>query len=348
MRVLVTGVAHSLGGALARRMEANPEVDAIFGLDIADPRVALDRTEFVHADTRHSLLTKLVRGLEVDTVVHCAVLTESRASGRTLHETNVIGTMNLLAACSGLDSPVRRVVVKSNIAVYGCQPFSPSYVDESYRAAVTEPVGRELQEMEQLVRDFALRSSAVTTTVLRLGHRLGYGEPTPLGEYFLLPTAPTFIGFDPRLQLLHEEDAVEALYRAAVAGHAGVYNVAGPGVLLLSQAARLAGRTKVSALFPYARSLARTQLRLSGFEMPAYLADFLCYGCVVATDAIEQEFGWRPVHSTRETLLGYARGGNLEAPALGPQEYELSMYLQRRRRRGRRAALPGSGGAVRA
>jgi len=338
VRVLVTGVSHALGGALARRLEANPDIDAVFGLDIDDPRVALDRTEFVHADTRHSLLTKVVRGLEVDAVVHCAVLTESRTSARTLHETNVIGTMNLLAACSGSGSPVRRVVVKSSIAVYGCQPYAPSYVGESYDAAVSEPLGRELQEMEQMVREFALRNRGTATTLFRLGHRLGRGEPTPLGAYFRLRQVPSFLGFDPRIQLLHEEDAVEALYRATVADHGGVYNVAGPGVLLLSRAIRLAGREKCSVLPPYVRSIARAGLRLRGFDMPAYLADFLCYGCVVDADALEHEFGWRPVHSTRETLLDFVESGGVEAhPALGPQEYELSAYLQRRRRRGLRA-----------
>ena len=335
MRVLVTGVSHAIGGALARRLEQREDVEAIFGIDIADPRVALDRTEFVHADTRHSLLTKLVRGLEVDVVVHCAVLTETRAAGRTLHETNVIGTMNLLAACSGDDSPVRRLVVKSNVAVYGCQPYAPSYLRESSRQPVTEPLALELQEMEQLVHDYALRYRHRMVTVLRLGHRLGLAEATPLGEYLRLPRVPTFLGFDPRIQLLHEEDAVEALYRAAVADHPGIYNVAGEGVLLLSQAATLAGRERVPMLPPLGRTAARVLLRATGFDLPPYLADFLCHGCVVDSSAMERQFGWRPAHTTRATLLDFVRGDVFEMPAVGPQEYELSAYLQRRRKAGR-------------
>ena len=335
MRVLVTGVSHAIGGALARRLEQRDDVEAVFGIDIADPRVALDRTEFVHADTRHSLLTKLVRGLSVDVVVHCAVLTESRANARTVHETNVIGTMNLLAACAGDDSPVRRLVVKSNVAVYGCQPYAPSYLRESSRQPVTEALALELQEMEQLVHDYALRYRQRMVTVLRLGHRLGLAEATPLGEYLRLPTVPTFTGFDPRIQLLHEEDAVEALYRAAVADHPGVFNAAGEGVLLLSQAAMLAGRQRAPVLPPLGRTVARALLRASGFDLPGYLADFLCHGCVVDSSAIERQFGWRPAHTTRDTLLDFVRGDRYEMPAMGPQEYELSAYLQRRRKSGR-------------
>lgn len=336
MRVLVTGVSHAIGGALARRLEDNEAVEAVFGLDIADPRVALDRTEFVHADTRHSVLAKLVRGLRVDVAVHCALLTETRSPARLLHETNVIGTMNLLAACSGAGSPVRRVIVKSNVAVYGCQPYAPSYLREGYRQPATEPLAAALREMEQLVSDFAIRSGGTTVTSLRLGHRLGLTEPTPLGEYFRLRRPPSFAGFDPRLQLLHEADAVEALYRAAIADHPGTFNVAGRGVLLLSQAIRLAGGRGMGLLPPYGRSLTRLLLRGSGFDMPAHLSDLLCYGCVVDGGALEQEFGWRPARTTRDTLLDFVRGDAFEMPTVGPQEYELAAYLQRRRKAGRR------------
>jgi len=310
-------------------------VAAIYGIDIDDPKMALERTEFVHADTRQSLLTKLVRGLGVDTVVHCAVLTEGRASPRTLHETNVIGTMNLLAACSGADSPVRRMVVRSSVAVYGCEPFAPSYLRESMSegAPAGDVLANDLREMEQLVSDFQVRNGSTAVTVLRLGRRLGFHEMTPLGEYFLLSRVPTFHGFDPRIQLLHDDDGVEALYRAAAADHAGVFNVAGDGVLLLSQAIKLAGRRQLPVLFPFWRSIARTELRLTGFDMPASIADFLAYGCVVDIEPVEREFGWRPPHTTRDTLHDFLqRGTDSELPVSGPQEYALSQYLLQRRR----------------
>ncbi len=339
MRILVTGAARDLGGHVARRLAEREDVEAIYGLDVRDPRVDLGRTEFVHADTRHSLLTKLIRGLGVDTVIHCAVPLEGRESGRTLHETVVIGTMNLLAACAGRDSPVRRLVVKSSVHVYGCRSYAPSFLreEEAGREAPTDAVGREVREMEQLVWDFAIRHPGAAVTVLRLGRRLGIGDPTPLGEYFQLSPVPTFLGFDPRIQLLHEEDAVEGLHRAATADHPGVFNLAGEGVLLLSQAVRLARRDRLPVLLPYLRVLARAGLRVRGFDMPASLADLLTHGCVVDTSALEAEFGWRPAHTTRETLSDFVRGAarGFEARALGPQEYELSKYLQQRRRGGR-------------
>ena len=47
---------------------------------------------------------------------------------RALHEINVIGTMNLLAAAGAAGSPVRQVVVKSSTLVYGSSATDPEQV----------------------------------------------------------------------------------------------------------------------------------------------------------------------------------------------------------------------------
>lgn len=313
-------------------------MEAIFGVDIADPGVALERTEFVHADTRQSFLTKLIRQLELDTVVHCAVLANSRAGARAVHETNVIGTMNLLAACSGADSPVERLVVRSSVAIYDSQPFDPSYLTEE-RAGSTIPgsaLARDLVELEQLTTEFGLRQRKATVSVLRLGFQLSAGKRTPLSDYLSLPRVPTYLGYDPRIQLLHPADAVEAVYRAAVADHAGTYNVAGHGVLLLSQAIGLTGHTRLPVLPWLGPALGRLQMMaVAGVRLPEEMVSFLVNGCVVDVNRLEKEFGWVPGHDTREIILDFIRdrrSPDREAVPV-PEERELQAYLRRRGRR---------------
>ena len=71
----------------------------IVGLDTREPRLPLERTEFVRADSSYSILHRIVHATQVDTVLHTHLVVDSTtASGRALHEINVIGTMNLLAA----------------------------------------------------------------------------------------------------------------------------------------------------------------------------------------------------------------------------------------------------------
>src|SRR5438309_12029720 len=124
-RVLVTGVSNPLGAEVARRLA--PQVPHLFGCDVADPVSALEEMDFVHADTRLSAIGKLVRQLHIDTVVHLAVMVDPAHDDRSVHETDVIGTMNVLVGCAAPSSPVRRLIVKSGQAIYGAGPTDPSF-----------------------------------------------------------------------------------------------------------------------------------------------------------------------------------------------------------------------------
>jgi hypothetical protein len=69
-------------------------------------------------------------------------------------------------------------------------------------------------------------------------------------------------------------------------------------------------------------------------ELPAHLVDVISYGSVMDCSRLDQEFVWAPVHSSRDALHSLVRGRDaevVEAPS-PPQEYELQVYLQRRRR----------------
>ena len=99
--------------------------------------------------------------------------------------------MNVLIGCTGPASPVERLVVKSSQAVYGAGATDPSFLSEDM--ASTERLGgsfvtRDLRDMEQLVAEYADRSSTCRVTVLRLGYRVA--EDTKLAKYLLLPVVP--------------------------------------------------------------------------------------------------------------------------------------------------------------
>jgi UDP-glucose 4-epimerase len=195
-------------------------------------------------------------------------------------------------------------------------------------------VTRDLLEMEQLVSEFALRNERTDATVLRLGMRVSEG--TSLAGYLSLPVVPTFAGFDPRLQLLHEDDAVEAIVRATMGRHPGVFNIGGGGVVLLSQAIGVMGGSPAPVLPPYGRWLSRLALKMfAGVDLPAHLADVIAFGSVMDCSRGASELGWKPAYSSRQAMDALAIGKQVElveAPS-PPQEYELQVYLQQRRRR---------------
>ena len=100
-RVLITGVGSHLGAELAARLERDPSVELVAGLDTRAPKIALERTELIDADIRNPVIAKLIPPLEVDTVVHNQIVRQPgrRAlARRAMHDVNVIGSLQLLAA----------------------------------------------------------------------------------------------------------------------------------------------------------------------------------------------------------------------------------------------------------
>ncbi|MQA78402.1 MAG: NAD-dependent epimerase/dehydratase family protein [Streptosporangiales bacterium] len=311
--VLVTGVASEPGVALALDLAERPGVERVIGVDVVPPRRSLAPAEFIRADVRGTSLSRLLDAYEVDTVVHAGVLTgPSRAGGRTAQkEINVIGTMQLLAACQRAER-LTKLIVRSSTAVYGLSPRNPAVFteDEPPRSPPGSGFAKDVVEVEGYTRGFARRRPDVTVTTLRLAYLLG--DDSALGRYLTLPVVPTILGYDPRLQLLHLDDAVEALGRATVEEHPGTFNVAGDGVVTVSQAAHLAGRPTVPVFWPAVGGVARALRRARIVDINPELAATIMHAHVADTSRMRAEFGWLPSRSTRQALADHVAGAGLE------------------------------------
>jgi len=331
-RVLITGVSRFWGCQLARRLEEHPSIERIIAIDNNAPPIELHRTDFIRADIRHSLIGKLLTALDIDTVVHAGLIVDPRrASPRMVHETNVIGTMNLIAACSAATSPVRKLVVKSSTAVYGSEPDDPSIWSETMtrRAPPRDTFTRDLDEVEGYVRDFSLRRPEAVTTLLRFANVLGPTHVTPFARLFDLSAVPTVAGFDPRLQFLHENDAISVLEEAVLRDHAGTYNVAGSGVVVLSQAISLMGKFNLQ-LLPFVGAELTMGLvnRIVPLGFAPHLTRFLQYGRVVDTGAMQGAFDVRLEHSTSATLVEHARLRRVRDIVRAEQSYTYEAELE--------------------
>jgi UDP-glucose 4-epimerase len=218
--------------------------------------------------------------------------------------------MQLLAACQTSDT-VSRVVVASTTAIYGSGPGDPAmFTEDMPPTSHAEGYARSSIEVENYARGFARRRPDICVAVLRLANLIGPSVDTALTRYLSMPIVPTSLGFDPRLQLLHESDAVDALLLAALSDHPGVVNVAGEGVITLAQALRRAGRIRLPV--PAAAVAAvGAAVRNSGVaEVSAERTSFLNYGRVVDTTKLRTQFGYLPRYTTEEALRSYLDGGS--------------------------------------
>lgn len=313
--VLVTGVARQLGGRFVRRVQRDPEVDRVIAVDAVAPEHHLGGADFVQADIRQPAIARVLAEHAVDTVVHLDVTgTPLGTGGRAaVKETNVIGTMQLLGACQ--KSPtVRRLVVKSSTSVYGSAPRDPAVFHETTppKSLPSGGFAKDAVEVEGYVRGFARRRPDVAVCVLRFANILGPCADSPLADYFSLPVLPTVFGYDPRLQFVHEDDVVDVLGMASREPrrgtlNSGTFNVAGDGVLLLSQCARRLGRPTLPMLLPAVTWVGATLRTVGMTDFSPEQMRLLTHGRVVSTAQLGETLGFVPKYTTAETFADFAR-----------------------------------------
>lgn len=326
-RVLVTGLGTFWGGRVALALEADPSVDIIVGLDTHEPQVELKRTEYVRSDENYSILSRIVSATQVDTIVHTFLVVDStQMSARKMHEINVIGTMNLFAAAT--DSSVRNVVVKSSSYVYGSHPRDPVWFTEETERQ--EPprhrIERSLTEVESYVRDFAVDNPHVAVSMLRFSNVLGTEIVTPLSKMLGAPVVPSIFGFDPRFQFVHEDDVIRAVLFVLDRDLAGIYNVAGDGLVPWSEAASICGKRTV-ALPPLARGVVASALRRIGLDIPPEVVDLLTYGRGVDNSRLLRA-GFEYTHTSAGTVETFIEALRLRRTVGDGAEYRYQREVE--------------------
>jgi len=333
--VLVTGVSRFLGAQIAANLAARPDVHQVIGLDPFPPSTDADLSgvEVVQADLRSA--EEIIVDLGVRAVAHLAVISspdQGRGGRAAMKEQNVIGTMQLLAACQQAPS-LRRLVVRSSTAAYGASFRDPAVFTED-----TEPreiprggYARDILDIEGYVRGFRRRRPDVAATVLRFAPFIGPAAETALLRYLARPAVPTVFGRDPRLQFIHVDDALALIERSVMEDHAGTFNVAGPGTLMLSQAVRRAGRVALPILEPGLTLAAAAGRGIISQDQ----IDLFVYGRVVDISRLVAEFGFTPRSTPAafdDFVRTHAAGASLTPQRLAAAEKSFLETIQRVRR----------------
>jgi UDP-glucose 4-epimerase len=316
-RVLITGVGSHLGTLLAARLERDREVEAVVGIDTRRPRTELERTELHDADIRDTEIGGLIRAAAPDTVVHNKIVRQpgQGMSSRAMHDINVIGSLQLLGACERAPS-IQSIVIRGSAGIYGAEPHAPQFLSEEMTRLfpLRTRFQRDVAEIENYFETFSRRRPQVTCTMLRYQPAIGPSLDTQITRYLSQPACPTYLGFDPRIQLVHEHDALEALLAAIRNPVRGAVNVAGRGTIGLGRMIRMAGRPPLPIAGPLFAPVTQAARRLG---MGAYSDDFrrlLRYGRAVDIRRLEQEVGHEPRYSTVAAVQDWlARRGEARA-----------------------------------
>ncbi|MCA2213751.1 NAD-dependent epimerase/dehydratase family protein [Jidongwangia harbinensis] len=351
--VVVTGVSRFLGARVAARLAADPRIERVIGLDPNEPPAGLagllDDVELIRADARAA--SGAIADLGAEAMVHLAVTSapDPHAGGRAaMKEQNVIGTMQLIAAAQAAPK-LRKLVIRSSTAAYGASFKDPAVFTEETepRAVPRGSFARDILDIEGYVRGFRRRRPGVDATVLRFAPFLSSTADTTLTRYFSQPLVPTVWGRDARLQFVHVDDALEILHRSVIEDHPGTFNVAGAGVLSLSQAVRRAGRISVPLLEGTLSSVAAVARTVGIGQIGLDQIDLFVHGRVVDTTRLVREFGFTPrttAEAFEDFMQGHRAGSTLTADRLAAAEQAILDGIRRVRAAAEQTADTAVGG----
>jgi UDP-glucose 4-epimerase len=229
-------------------------------------------------------------------------------SSRAAHEINVIGSLQLLSACERSDT-VRSIVIRGSAGIYGAEPAAPQFFTEEMTRLypLRTRFQRDVGEIENLFETYSRRHPGVVCTMLRYEPSIGPGTETQFSRYLSLPLPPTYLGFDPRIQLVHEQDAIDAFIAAVKRPVRGAVNVAAPGTVGLTKMLRMTGRQSMPILSPFFPTVNATARRLGMYDFSPDFRRLLRYGRGVDTTRLVEEIGFRPRYTTVEAVDDYAR-----------------------------------------
>ena len=280
-------------------------------------------------------------------MVHCGILwyPEPGKPARALHDINVIGTLQLLAACERTPT-LERVIVRGSAAIYGCEGATPYFFSEDLarRMPLRTRFQRDISELEEYFSNFARRHPQVTCCMLRFQPEIGPDLETPLSRYLSLPIVPTQLGFDPRLQLLHTDDATGALLAAMRQPGAGSGQRRADGSVSLSRTLRLARRPSVGIPHPlFEPMLARLGGRLGVGKLWDDGVRFLRYGRGVDNSRLREEVGYEFAFDAEGAVRDFAASlrGRKIGPTLHPGAFVDRLAGDRRMTSPSATAAPG-------
>ena len=258
-----------------------------------------------------------------DVVVHLAfIIMGSREESERV---NLQGTRNVFEATVAANAAAqrpRRLVYTSSVAAYGYHSDNPVPLTEDVPARGSEEHYYSAQKAacERVLAEVT-RGSALEVFVLRpcivagpeahaLADAMPWNQlPTPVRTVTKVVPALKPLVPDPGipLQLVHHDDVATAIALAATApAPPGSYNIAGDGVVTVADVAKaLGGRpVRVPAAAASAASAAISRLPF----VPSALEWLHAARTSVAMDTTKakRELGWRPAHSSAQTLAALA------------------------------------------
>jgi UDP-glucose 4-epimerase len=296
--VLITGICGRLGRHLARVLHRQRRV---VGVDRREFRGRPKDITHHQVDIRRKKTKDIFRNERPIAVVHLGVMHDPRASQTEHHTWNVAGFQRLLEYVAQYDVP--KLVVLSSANVYGPRPDNPQFLDEDapLLGASNFSNMRDLVDVDMLAQSFFWKRPETETVILRPVHILGSVRNAP-SNYLRRNVVPTLMGYDPMIQVIHQDDVVRAIVLALSSGARGVFNLAGPRPAAVSSIIELSGRSRLPVPHFAFRTALNRMWKVRATSFPAPELDFIRYVCMVDDGRARRELSYAHAFDLHETV----------------------------------------------
>lgn len=296
---VITGVAGRLGKLLARKLH---RIGPVIGIDRRDFDDRPKDVEHAPHPLRRKKVRDIFRRREIKAVIHLGLMHDPRKKAETHHSWNVEGFSKLLEYCEAYDVP--KLVLMSSASLYGSRPTNPQYLTEEAPLMAVSRFARmaDQVQVDMLAQSFFWRHPSCETVILRPCSIIGKVQNAPT-KYLRLERVPVLMGFDPMIQMIHEEDVIDALMASLEDGVQGIFNLAGPTAAPLSSVIRALGRETYGVPSFLARSIVNRAFKLKLTSFPAAEIDFIQYQCLVDDARARMGLHWEPKRTMEDILF---------------------------------------------
>ncbi|PKB79196.1 MAG: hypothetical protein BZY88_14545 [SAR202 cluster bacterium Io17-Chloro-G9] len=312
--VAITGASGYIGTCLLRELEAKSGLENLVAFDNRPLPFPIHNIAAYRRDVTQPIDDQLLEH-QVSTLVHLAF---DARRGRNRREINETREANLLALKTVLESCVRagvkHVVFLSSHTVYGARPDNP--VPLTVRSPLRPPpdfaYGYDNLLAEQALQEFAEHQGDTKVTILRSCMVLGPTAGDHSNRGFFKRWLIEVENQNPPLQFIYEDDLARVLEIVIDRGIAGVFNVAGDGVVFYREMAKIIDSRMLSlpSFIAYPLLQLTWNLRLQS-ESTAASLNLVRYPILLSTGTLKQATGYRFWHTSLDALTSYANSNHL-------------------------------------
>lgn len=309
-KIVISGVAGSIGRLLARRLILE---NRVIGIDLRPYPGKPRKVELHNLDIRKRKVEDIFRKEKISMVIHHPISSMPGMSDGNRIDFNISVTDRLFSLCAKYKVP--KLIVLSSATVYGPNPRNPNFLTEDapLKAGWRFAGIRDLIEIDMMASNFLWQHREVKTIILRPVFIIGNTVRNNFANFLRLRPIPLLMGFDPMIQVIQEDDVVEAILRAMEVDTVGIFNIEGPGAVPISVIARELGArvTKIPPWFaaPFLRMLRRYIFLMKGRHIKISVAevDYIKYLCNVDGRKAREILDFKPEYGLRDTITSMSR-----------------------------------------